>query len=152
MKTNIYLLFTIILFASCNSTKSSQKEIPFTIQNATYQNWFGGQEGIKGVKIEIVIKTTSEKISFQTLYYQDKKTTIKSINNTNFITLIADINTSKEDKIISKSKEEEYGNQAPIKPKYPNLTESETIIEFLQNGTKKHYKVSLSEKEALYYP
>lgn len=68
--------------------------------------------------------------------------------------LTVNINTSslKQDRIISKNKEDEFGNQVPIKPKYLNLKKSEAVIEYLQDGILKYYKVSLTEKEALYYP
>ena len=155
MKTNVFLLFAIIFFTSCNSTKSKQKEIPFVVQNATYQDWFGGQEGVKGVKIKIVIKSNSKQNNYQTLYYLDKKGKIKSsFNDNNIGVLTVNINTSslKQDRIISKNKEDEFGNQVPIKPKYLNLKKSEAVIEYLQDGILKYYKVSLTEKEALYYP
>jgi len=155
MKTNVFLLFAIIFFTSCNSTKSKQKEIPFVVQNATYQDWFGGREGVKGVKIKIVIKSNSKQNNYQTLYYLDKKGKIKSsFNDNNIGVLTVNINTSslKQDRIISKNKEDEFRNKVPIKPKYLNLKKSEAVIEYLQDGILKYYKVSLTEKEALYYP
>ena len=153
-----YIIVTFIIFLSifaCNSKKqkSDINSTPLIIQKAFYQNWYGGREGVTGINIEISAKLDSKDCIYQTAYYLNKKAKINTKKNGEFIVLKANINTStRRDRMLSSDRDKEYGNEAPTKSKYPNLTKNQTVIEYTQNGKLKHFTVDLVEKEALYYP
>ena len=152
MKSKFLILFIIVNTFACNSAKQQTNKSPLVIEKAFYQHWYGGQRGVKGIKIEINAKLISKDCTYKTIYYLDKKAEINTKQNGKLIVLKANINTStRKDRMMSSDIGIEYTNQAPTKPKYPNLTKTEAIIEYIQNGELKYFKLDLVEKKALFY-
>jgi len=149
----IYLLAFIGILNSCNSTKKTNKKaVPFNIESATYQNWYGGREGVRGVTIEISVLNTKKKVSFTTVYYLDKKSTITVKNDNGNYILIGNINTSLiKNRKLASNPQNEYGNKAPIKPKYPNLAKDEAVLEYTINDELFYKKIKLTKKKDLFY-
>ncbi len=152
-----YIIFTLLLvvISSCKSTeKTSTTNLPFTITNATYQNWYGGQEGVHGITIRINGIDFDKNTSYQNIYFQNNKAPLI----TNFkglkLFLEANINTStrKENLVIHGNVQKEYGNKAPVKKEHPMLKKGEAILYFTKNNQKLSSKIELNRKETIYYP
>lgn len=126
---------------------------PFILTKATYQNWYGGVKGVKGVKIVISGKNLQKDIVFKTLYYKDKKTNIIVSNKENRLVLNANINTStREEKLILHGdSQKEYGNKPPVKSKYPNLKENEVIITYYEKEKELLVRINLKKEVDLFY-
>jgi len=126
---------------------------PFTLTKATYQNWYGGVKGVKGVKIVILGKDLEKNIVFKTLYYKGKKANIIVSNKENKLVLRVDINTSTREErlILHGDSQREYGNKPPVKSKYPNLKEHEAIIVYLQKEKELFVKINLKKEMDLLY-
>jgi len=150
---NISTIILIIFLTSCKSKEVTSTKIPFEITNATYNYWYGGREGVRGIAVKIAGTNLKKKIVFNTLYYKDKKAKIYTEIKENKLLLSANIDTSNRriDHKNHASPQEEYGNKAPIKPKY-NLKEGEAVIEYTQKNKELFFKITLSKKEAVYYP
>ena len=148
----IALLLFVIPFINCKSSKMDKKE-PFTLIKATYQNWYGGRKGIRGIKIEIYGANPQKDISYKNVYFKNKKASIETTLKDKELFLQANINTSTRDKMLNihGDSQKEYGNKAPIKSKYPNLKENEAIIDYTQNGEDKIFKINLTKTKDLYY-
>jgi len=148
----LFLILAALSIFACNSTKQKENTNPIVIQKAFYQNWYGGREGIHGIKIEVHAKPVAKDCTYQTMYYLGKQAKIITKQEGENIFLRANINTStRRNRMLSVDRDKEYGNQAPIKLKYPNLTKNEVLIEYLQNDKLKHFKVPLIRKEPLFY-
>ena len=66
MKLGIYLMM-IIGLTTCKTLKF-EKNPPFKITAATYNNWVGGQQGVSGIRV-IIGYTTTEKIDFKSIFF-----------------------------------------------------------------------------------
>lgn len=151
MKNSIFILIGLVLF-SCSTTKSNVQKAPLKIEKATYQNWYGGLEGVRGVKIEISGKEIVKDCNYETIYYLDKKAKLTINKNESTIKLLGNIDTSyRRNRMLSVNTLHEVNNKPPAKLKYPNLTKEEAIIEYIQNGKLKHFKVELVKKKDLLY-
>ena len=156
MMKNLYsfIIIIIITLFSCKSNQTKTIINPITINTATYQNWYGGREGSKGIKIEIIGKETLKVCTYKNIFFANNQAPIyaKTIENDQII-LTANINTGYniEDKVLSSDKNKEFKNKAPIKQKYPNLGKNEAMIEYLQKGKLYFFKVTLQQKKDLLY-
>lgn len=146
------LFFVIILITiySCNSTKELNTSTPIIdVKKAIYQNWYGGLEGVRGVKIIIRAKAKAENCNFTNIYFLDKKAKLVSVSEDE-LTLEANINTSTRRTQLALKPTQEYGNMPPKKLKY-HLEKDEAIIEYTKNGIDKHFKIKLTRKESKFY-
>ena len=71
-------MLIMIFFTQCGSAQFD-KEAPFTIHRAYYQDWFGGQPGSKGTLVTIEISRAAESIVFDSIFFNGK---IKRLDNT----------------------------------------------------------------------
>jgi hypothetical protein len=58
MTIRLFLLVPVILLSTvqCSTTKNGfQKKTPFTIIESFYQDWTGGQAGVSGSVVQIII-------------------------------------------------------------------------------------------------
>ena len=152
MKKSVILLFVIMGMFSCKSTQSNNNN-PLQIETATYQNWYGGREGSRGIKIEIKGKKLKD-CTFKTIYFSNKQAPIDTkITNENEIYLTANINTAyrKHDRILSSDRNKELKNKVPVKPKYPNLGKEEAVLEYVYKEKLQTIKVTLLKKKDLLY-
>lgn len=153
-------MFAMVLFVGCKSSKAkknhsnSDKNAPFVITKATYQNWYGEIQGEQVTIIVITGKNLKKDIVLKTLYYKGKKSNIiPKIKGKNLI-LKADINTSKRDRkfIMDGDSQKEYGNKPPVKNKYLNLKENEVILSFIEQNKEYVFLVKLTKKKDIFYP
>jgi hypothetical protein len=153
MKFIIPLIVSVFILLSCGSSKSDKKINHFIVEKATYQNWYGGLKGVRGINIEITGKSISEKAIYQTVFFANKSTKINTAISGNRTILKANINTStRQNIILSSDRNQEFKNKPPTKPKYPNLSKNEAVIEYTLNGKLNTFKVNLTKKEDLFYP
>ncbi len=152
MKNYVLIIVTLVLLTSCSTKKVIHKDTPFTVKEAYFQNWHGGREGARGVKINILAFDLDDKCQLNTVFYLDKQAKLYKKEIDNSIELTANINTAlPRDKMLTGNPQHEYGNKAPTKLKYPNLTKTEAVIEYIHKGILKHIKIKLIEKKALFY-
>jgi len=157
MKKNlkiIALLLITVLFTNCKSTQSNSKK-PFTITKATYQNWYGGQEGVRGIKIEIQATVIESNITYNSVYFKNKKGKIKLERCDNHkIHITSNINTGyrKHLKNMHSNHQKEYGNKVPVKNSYPDLKENEAVLKYTQHKEEKTIKIILTKKKDIFYP
>ena len=154
MKKVLFLLLITFEVFSCKSKQVKTTSNPITINTATYQKWYGGREGSRGIKIEIIGKENLKDCEYKNIYFYNKQAPIyiKNLEN-DTIELTANINTgyNRHDRILSSDRNKELKNKAPIKPKYPNLGKDEAMIEYLQKGELNSFKITLKQKKDLLY-
>lgn len=153
MKNRILIILLCSLFA-CKSSKF-EIETPFNIKKASFQHWVGGQQGVKGIHIKLLIADLSEAINLQFVYFNHKKVKLYLKKDETDKLFTANINTSDGiDMIIHKDPKKEYGNKIPnATSKIPfELKENEAVISYLENKIEKFYKVILTEENSVVYP
>lgn len=150
---NIFIAIIIITVTSCKSKQTKSNVKPLSIITATYQNWYGGREGVRGIKIVIKGAQNSKNYTYKDLYFQNKKAAINTTTNDKIIELTANINTGyrTNERILSSNTNKEYKNTPPTKPKYPNLEKDEAVIEYEYQGKLKSFKLLLKKKKDLFY-
>jgi hypothetical protein len=151
----IVSLFTTLLFLQCSSLKFVKKP-PFKIEKASYNNWFGGQPGVSGTKIEIKLKENSS-IAFDSIFFRNKSTKIE-INTTSKKTLlIGHFSTSKRknrDLILDVNVSKEMKNALPDAKQIPfELNENEAILSYKIENKINYFKIKNVEKEkSVFFP
>jgi len=152
MKNLIVLLFVLTII-SCKTTQENSSKTPFVVKTASYQNWYGGREGSRGIKIEIKGEKVLNNCTYKTIYFFKKEAELNTIVIDNTIELKANINTGfrRHKKVLSSDRNKEFNNKAPIKSKYPNIGEEEAVIEYLYKGKLKTLKLILNKKKDLFY-
>ncbi len=154
MKLVILFSIGIILF-SCKSSKLDTN-IPFQIKKATYQYWTGGQPGVHGIKIELLLANLKEDITLQDVYFKNRKEKLYLKKSTEENTLFtANFNTAKDqntDMILHDDPKKEYGNTLPNKVGFPkNITENQCVISYLQNNKEYFHTINLIKEENASY-
>ena len=142
-----------LTFAQCKTMKFD-KNPPFTITGATYNNWVGGQPGVSGIKV--LIGYTSEKeIVFESVYFANKTTKAESATNEGKTYIVGNIDTSTRDKELTlhSDSKEELNNQLPEK-KFPfELQENEAVVSYKDGDKTKYFKIeNLKQTKTDYYP
>ncbi|MFD2566912.1 hypothetical protein [Pseudotenacibaculum haliotis] len=158
MKTAIYL-FMFIGLMTCKSAKI-EKNPPFTISGATYNYWFGGQQGVSGIRVIISYETKANDITFDKIYFAKKEGTITISKKEGKSYLIGQINTSKSrnekgDLILDKDPTKEINNKLPEQTKkIPfELKENEAVIAYTYKGKQRFYKVTkMKQTKTDFYP
>lgn len=161
MKTMIKLFLSSILFfglSNCSATKQEtyqlQKEAPFEIKEATYQEWVAGvRGGGAGITISLLIDDfDTSKIKIDSIYFRNYKESL-SKRGVNYVANIKTNLNKQEDIILHKNPQNEYGNQVPIVENSSpfNLSNKEAIISFRENEKVKYIKVLLTQLESPLY-
>lgn len=144
-------MFLTVLM-NCNSSKNIPEKQPFAIETATYQNWYGGREGVRGVNIKIRMATKQFNVTFLVIYYLNKHSAINTKLLKDRIELTANINTSnRNERILNANPRNEYGNKAPKQLKYPDLKENEAVLEYKLNDKLAFIKITLKKEKDLFY-
>ena len=150
-------VLTMVFFTQCGSAQFD-KEAPFTIHKAYYQDWFGGQPGSRGTLVTVEISRAAESIVFDSIFFNDK---IKRLGNTvsdNKQLLIGNFPTttlSDKNIIMHSDPKEEMANELsnPIL-NYPfELSDNECVVSYIIKNKKRYYKVeNLKKEKSIYYP
>lgn len=139
----VSVLALIFSFSQCRSTKFD-KAPPFTLDKATYTNWVGGQPGVRGIKVEILLSEKSD-LSFNSLYFNKRKTKLEKTEMNGKTFLVGHFNTSKsinKDIILDIDPKKELKNQAPQKIKFPfELETNEAVISYSIDNKLHYYKL-----------
>lgn len=155
-KMKLLAIFSLVFgLFQCASTKFD-KNPPFKINGATYNYYLGGMPGVSGTWVRINYKKTNE-VVFDSLFFQGRKTKVmlETLNKNTYLKGHFNTSTvnSKEDLILHRKGEKEYGNKPP-QPKIPfELKNNEAVISYVQEGVTKYFKVENIVKTATdYYP
>lgn len=153
MKIGVYLLM-LIGFMTCKSAKLEENP-PFQINGATYNNWFGGQQGVSGMKV-IISYSSENPVTFKKILFQNKEATLETKEQEGKKYLIGFFDTSTRkggDLIMDKDPKKEMQNKTPKKP-YPfELKENEAVISYMDGETLKFVKVEKIKKtDSDFYP
>lgn len=152
MKLGIYLI-TIFALTTCKTIKL-EKESPFTVTGATYNNWVGGQQGVSGIRV-IIGYTTTEKVDFKSIFFNDKEAKIEMKEREGKTYLFGYIDTSTrkdDDLILDIDPKKETKNKLPQKLPF-KLKENEAIVSYLDGKRMKFVKVSDLKRTATdFYP
>jgi hypothetical protein len=148
MKTVSIFLF-LIGFTQCGST-SLVKNPPFKIESATYTNWVGGVPGVSGKRVTIKLSEKTN-ITFDSLFFQKRKTKIELIEANGVTVLIGHFSTSKaqaRDLVLHVDSTKELKNKAPKPDTFPfELKENEAIISYIVGNETRYYKIENIKKE-----
>ena len=150
-------LLTMVFFTQCGSAQFD-KEAPFTIHRAYYQDWFGGQPGSKGTLVTVEISHDVKSIVFDSIFFIGK---IKRLGNTvsdNKQLLIGNFPTttlSDKNIIMHSDPKEEMANKIsePVLNFPFELTDNECVVSYTIKKKKRYYKVeNLKKEKSIYYP
>ena len=150
MKTLGILIF-ILGFTQCKSTKFDSNP-PFTVEKSSFNNWVGGQPGVSGTRVEIYL-TDKVDITFESLFFKNKKTNIEIREKKGKTFLTAHYDTSKRnDMVLESDIKKETVNKLP--EDFPfKLKENEAVISFKEGTKTKYVKiVDIKETKPDFYP
>jgi hypothetical protein len=143
----------LLSFSCCKSSKAQTSNFVnstkhFSVANAYYTNWVGGQPGIKGITIKVFIDNTT--ITLDSIYFRNKQAALKQNLIDNNKPFICSITTSKSpDFILSDDPKKEYGNKAPnIVNNIPfQLKANEAVVSYNFNNTRFYKKIILKNNK-----
>jgi hypothetical protein len=151
-------LFILTFFTHCGSAQFD-KNPPFTISKAYYQDWFGGQPGSKGTFVQIELSgAISKDIVFDSVFFKDKATKLELNKATSIQVLKGNfISISHKDRNIvmhSDPKEEMVNKARGATGQNPfEISDNECVISYLIKKKKHYYKVeNLKKEKPIYYP
>jgi hypothetical protein len=151
-------IFLFTLLSQCSSAQITEKK-SFNIENASFQEWYGGRGSSKGVLISIELSNlTGKPIEFDSLYFRDKSVKLEQTLHKNKILLKGNFVTNiitDHDIIMHSDPRKELGNDVPVEVHKHlfNLTDNECIISYFVNNKKSYFKISnLTKSKPLYYP
>lgn len=150
-------MLIMVFFTQCGSAQFD-KEAPFTIHKAYYQDWFGGQPGSKGTLVTVEISRADESIVFDSIFFNGKIMRLGNTVSDNKQLLIGNFSTttlSDNNIIMHSDPKEEMANKVS-KPafNYPfELTDNECVVSYIIKNKKRYYKIeNLKKEKSIYYP
>lgn len=151
LATILISVFILFSFSFCCATKGSTKDImqknpPFKVTKATSNTWVGGQPGVRGFNVVITIDNPD--IQLDTIYFRDKKATLKKNMNANLPTFVGvfTLPNTKHDYILHENPAKEYGNK-PLKLNLPfSLKKEEAAVSYVHEGTQYYFKIDEVEE------
>jgi len=161
MNKQSFLLFlivsmSVVVLTQCSCVKPSfQKNPPFSIAESHFQEWIGGQPGVSGISVHILLSTNDENVQPDSLFFNQSKAKIDIKTAEKGHLWVANFrNNSPRDIIIHSEPKEEYGNTPPKIEVFPfELAKDEAVISYYTKGKLTYYKVSgLQKKETLFFP
>ncbi len=149
------LVIITMSFMQCSSAQLDKK-IPVTITEAFYQDWVGGQPGSKGTLVSIKLSNPDAKMTFDSIYFNNKAVKLQSNLIKNELTLKGNfmVITKPNDMIMHVDPKKEFGNTAPkLAAKVPfELEKNEAVISYMINDKKRYFKVeNIKKLKILFY-
>lgn len=138
----------IILFSSCkpskiNTIQTTNSSKHFSVVQATVSSWIGGQPGIKGATVTIIIDNPT--FELDSLYFKNLGTKLQKDMHSKVNMFVGNFTFSQhEDYILDKDPKKEYGNPAPdisLKNRF-DLKPNEAIISYTFKGIKFYKKTT----------
>lgn len=155
------ILFTSLVLLSVLSSCTSNSKVfeenpPFTVKNATFQNWFAGaQEFGRGISIFLEIENVAQYVQIDSIYFRGMAASLQRdpIHPLKYKGNLKA--TAKQDVVMHENPVKEMNNPVPdIKKDFLfNLGPMEAVISYRKNNKRYYYKVThLNEIEPLNYP
>jgi len=138
------MLFIIVSFSECASTLELQDNLLIEIDKVYYQTWVAGVKGgDRGINVFIPIKSNSNNIVLDSMYFRGKSTKIEYANDALAIGRFKTKANQKQDIIMSNEPYAEYANKVPVLPeKIPfELKDDECIVSYLVEEETKYFKI-----------
>ena len=150
-------ILVMIFFTQCGSAQFD-KEAPFTINKAYYQDWFGGQPGSNGTLISLELSEVSNNIIFDSIFFKNQLSKLDKVDTDSKLIIKGNfIAVSQHDRniIMHSDPKEEMANTVSV-PSINNpfeLTDKECVISYFIKKKKHYYKLkNLKKEKPLYYP
>lgn len=147
------------LFTQCSSSQQFDKETPFTISKAYYQDWVGGKPGSNGIIITIEIPLEiSNEIILDSAFFRRKmsKLSVATLDQKQIATANFSKNTFVErDIIMASDPKKEMANKVPdVTITFPfELTDNECVVSYFVKNKKHYYKlINIKKIKTIYYP
>lgn len=142
--TLLGMVFIATLLMQCKVV-SFDKTPPFTVTEATYSYWVGGQPGVRGTNVFIYYDAEAA-VAFDSIYFNNAVVKIQLKTNKGKTYLAGHFNTStvhrKEDLILHADEKKEVQNKKPILKKLPfELKEGEAVISYKEGEKQKYFKI-----------
>jgi len=145
---SLLLLVLMASFFQCSSSKMLQKNLPFEIGKAYYQ------ESTSGIHIFIPMKSNPNNILLDSVYFKGKQIKLEHKDKL-FVGMFKTNRIEKRDIIMSNEPYAEYGNKVPNltqKARF-ELKEHECMVSYKEDGTIKYFKIkNITSKETQVYP
>lgn len=146
-------------FSNCKSSSTSssqdifQTDPPFTLLQATYQEWTAGtQEGGSGVNVSLTFEPLNQDIIPQQFYFKNQVAEISSNSNNRSQFQVYFKKSGRPDTIMDSDPKQEAQNTPPVKFPF-NLKDNEAVLSYLDHDVVLFYKIEKMErKEPLFYP
>ncbi|MGB0788499.1 MAG: hypothetical protein ACPG7E_07490 [Marinirhabdus sp.] len=154
----ISIIAIVVALGNCGPSKQGaeialQKNAPFTVTGAYFQEWVAGvREGGSGINVTVVLKETPPNVVLQSLYFRNKKSTLKAIAGYPLQYMAYFKNAPKPDIIMDGQAPKEAANTPP-EPFPFNLRDNEAVVAYAVSGKLHFHKISpLAEKPMVAYP
>lgn len=149
-----FTLFLLLLnLSSCaNYTKESKE--PFQITEASYNEWFGGQPGVSGIKVILVYKS-KDSINFQNIFFANKSAEIIYKTKEDKKLLLGFIDTSKPSKelILDSNPVKEQNNPIPVQLLPFKIKDNQAVVSYKINNQTHYFLIKeLKKLKTDYYP
>lgn len=145
----IVSVFIIIFgFSQCKSIKLETNP-PFKITKASYENWTGGQPGVRGTNVKIYYTSATE-VAFEQVYFRNRVTKLEPRKAIIGKLIIGYFNTStrQNEVVLDANPAKEINNPVPNITKFPfELNENDAIISYIIKGELKYYKIKSIQKK-----
>ena len=155
MKTmKMVSIFLIIVgFSQCGSL-NFEKNPPFKISSAVYQNWSERQAGVQGINVKIAY-SSNRTIEFDSIYFS-KRIVDLQIKDSKAGKMVVGyfITNQRKDMILDENPIRELENPVPIIRSFPfELDENEAVISYKFKGKIKYFKIaSIKKEKSLFLP
>lgn len=147
---------SVFILVQCSCVKSTfQENPPFTITESHFQKWIGGQPGVSGTSVHVLLSAIDENVQPDSLFFNQSKAKLDIKTAEEGHLWVANFRKSSPRDIIMHSEpQEEYGNTAPKMETFPfELSGGEAVISYYTKEKKMYYKITgLQEKETLFFP
>ena len=140
MKTfKLLSIFTIIFsFSQCASLQLENNS-PFKVITASFINWSGGQQGVKGMNVEIHY-SSNKTIEFDKIYFEDKVANLE-------------VKPSSKNKLVVGFFSDNSEFLDTDKKEFFNLNKKEAIISYKEDNKLKYYKIKeVKQGKQVFYP
>jgi len=151
----ILSFLSITVFSQCKAPYKLRKQAPFTITEATYQDWVGGQIGNSGTIVSFFISDTKEAIQPDSLYFHNRVTAIDIKPAQKGRLWVANFRTEiRKNPALNNHPVAISGEPVPEMKNFPfKLEKDEAVLGYTLNNKVYYYKISgIKQKEKLFYP
>lgn len=143
------VLFLLASFTMCK-TQAVENEVPFTINQKTYNYWVSGEKGTNGINIKIVGNFNTTNLGFSTIFFQNREYKIVPRFTADRFTLIGSYGVLNTDEVLFEKSEIKTAKNDNIPFE---LQDDEALLIYTINGGNNYYKIEGVKKlETVYLP